>query len=348
MGNVETGKYQLEQCVWEITLACCFNCKYCGSQGGKARENELSTEECINLANQLADLGCKKVNLIGGEVFIRKDWSEITKALTDRGVEVYIITNGWMFTDELIDEMKRVRVTAVAISLDGPKEVHDKYRQAGSFDRAVEAIKTLSAHCVPTSVISTINSENALTIEKLYEFLKDFPLYAWQLQACSPMGNASKSGVSHEFDHSKIIDFVSTHLEESPFVIGIADSIGYFSDMEGYLRGNLSGFARFQGCSAGLNVIGIDSIGNIRGCESMYDERFIEGNVREKSLSEIWNDSNAFAYNRKFAMEKLKGHCAECEYNVYCGGGCRSYNFFTNDGKMYESRYCIQKNKSGS
>lgn len=54
--------YQLRSCVWEITLACCFSCKYCGSRAGKARENELTTEECLAIAEQLADMGCRSYN----------------------------------------------------------------------------------------------------------------------------------------------------------------------------------------------------------------------------------------------------------------------------------------------
>ena len=43
--------YQLYSCVWEITLACCFSCNYCGSRAGKARENELTTEEWQTIKN---------------------------------------------------------------------------------------------------------------------------------------------------------------------------------------------------------------------------------------------------------------------------------------------------------
>ena len=50
-------------------------------------------------------------------------------------------------------------------------------------------------------------------------------------------------------------------------------------------------------------VIGIDSVGNVRGCESMYDDAFIEGNLREKTLKEIWEGPDAFAYNRKFSPD---------------------------------------------
>lgn len=60
----------------------------------------------------------------------------------------------------------------------------------------------------------------------------------------------------------------------------------------------------------------------------MYDASFIEGNLREKSLYEIWNDPNAFSYNRQFKMEQLSGKCKTCDVRGKCAGGCRSYNYF--------------------
>ena len=85
-------RYHLSRCVWEITLACCFSCKYCGSKGGKARNSELTTEECLNVADQLAELGCRRVSMIGGEVFMRSDWKEIVSALSRKNINVNIIT----------------------------------------------------------------------------------------------------------------------------------------------------------------------------------------------------------------------------------------------------------------
>jgi len=334
-------EYQLENCVWEITLACCFSCKYCGSGGGRARANELSTEECIGVAEQLAELGCRRVSMIGGEVFMRRDWREIVAALSEKNIAVNIITNGFIFSKELIDDLKSLRVESLSVSLDGPKEVHDRYRQAGSFERAIAAIDILSANDIPVSVISTLNRENAEQLEELYAILSEYPIYAWQLQACSPMGNAASNGVDYSFDFKKVIDFVGMHMLTSPFALGIADNIGYFTPKEGYLRGNLSGKAVFPGCSAGLESIGIDSVGNVRGCESMYDDVFIEGNLREKTLREIWEDENAFAYNRKFKAEELTGKCSSCEMSKICAGGCRSYNYFVHK-KLYESPHCAR------
>ena len=45
--------YTLRNCVWEITLACCFSCKHCGSGGGKARSDELTREERAAIARTL-------------------------------------------------------------------------------------------------------------------------------------------------------------------------------------------------------------------------------------------------------------------------------------------------------
>lgn len=334
-------KYLLRSCVWEITLSCCFSCIYCGSRAGIARQQELSTEECIDVAKQLAEIGCKRVSLIGGEVFMRPDWSVIVKALTDRCVSTSIITNGYLFSDHLLSDLKKTHIESVAVSLDGPEFIHDQFRQQGSYKRAMNAIDKLSENHIPVSVITTLHRNNVDLLDQMYKNLKGKNIFAWQLQACSPMGNAKNGMIPVKIDINHVIHFVEKHLDRSRIIIGIADNIGYFTKSEGFLRGNTNGQGAFLGCRAGLSSIGIDSIGNVRGCESMYDDSFIEGNLREKSLYEIWNDPNAFAYNRKFSPNNLTGKCRRCEYGYRCAGGCRSYNYFTN-GNMFEPLYCAR------
>lgn len=141
--------FRLESCVWELTLACCFGCRYCGSAGGRARADELSTAECMDAAEQLADLGCRRVSLIGGEVFLRRDWAQIAGRLTGLGVRVDVITNGYMMSPEVLEQLKQAGVSSVAVSIDGPEDVHDAGRQAGSFKRAMEAVRVLTAAGMP-------------------------------------------------------------------------------------------------------------------------------------------------------------------------------------------------------
>ncbi|MBQ3862367.1 MAG: radical SAM protein [Clostridia bacterium] len=335
--------FRPDSCVWEITLACCFRCAYCGSGGGKARENELTTEECLDAARQIAEIGVKRVSLIGGEVFLRPDWEEIARALTSRGVAVCIITNGFAMTEGIVESLRRLEIESVAVSVDGEEEVHDAYRQKGSWKRAFQAIRTLTDAGIPTSVISSLRADNAPGLPRFFETLKTVPIFAWQIQACSPMGNAGLNAVDVRFDAREVIRFVDRAAREAPFAVGVADNIGYFTpeETEGAgIRGAKG--AVFRGCGAGLTAFGIDSVGNVRGCESLYDPRFNEGNLRDRSLVSIWTDPDAFAYNRKFTPDMLTGKCARCEYGPFCAGGCRSYDWFAG-GKLYENPLCARE-----
>ena len=332
--------YELRSCVWEITLACCFRCAYCGSGGGKARENELTTAECIDVARQLSELGCRRVSMIGGEVFMRDDWEQIAGALTSRGVRVCIITNGFHLTAQHIDALRRIGIESVAVSIDGPADVHDAFRQKGSYERAFRTIRTLAAAGIPVSVISALRADNAPRLPEFYETLRQYPIFAWQIQACSPMGNADRNTVDVDFDAGAVIRFVHETAQSAPFLVGVADNIGYYTSEEGTIRG--TGGAVFRGCSAGLETLGIDSVGNVRGCESMYDPCFNEGNLRMQTLREIWENPNGFAYNRCFSANMLEGKCAACAYGDVCAGGCRSYNWFRG-GKLYENPLCARK-----
>ena len=331
--------FHLRSAVWEITLACCFKCAYCGSCAGGARENELTAEECDSVAAQLAMMGCRRVSLIGGEVFMRPDWRSVVSSLTSRGIKTCIITNGFRMTEPILTALKELNVESVAVSLDGVRELHDAFRQSGSFDRAVDAIRAVAGAGIPVSIISALRSDNAPRLEEFYETVKYLPVFAWQIQACSPMGNARKNKLDVAFDAAGVIKFVKRIAQTAPFTVGVADNIGYFTPEEGGIRGRNG--AVFGGCSAGLETVGIDSTGNVRGCESLYDERFNEGNLRERLLMDIWTDENAFAYNRRFTPELLTGKCSTCPYGAVCAGGCRSYDYFTT-GKLYENPLCAR------
>ena len=172
--------FHLRSCVWEITLACCFSCRYCGSKGGKARENELTTQECLRVAEQLSDLGCQRVSLIGGEVFMRPDWPAIVRALTERQIRVSVITNGYLFSGGMITRLKEAGIESVAVSLDGPEEIHDRFRQSGSYRRADSAIDVLSGSGIPVSVITTLHSGNVPYLESFYQYLLDGECRKWR------------------------------------------------------------------------------------------------------------------------------------------------------------------------
>lgn len=132
-------------CVWELTLQCNMQCIHCGSQAGRARPNELTVSECLVVARDLVKLGCQQVTLIGGEVFLFPGWERIGRILSDEGVVVNIVTNGFVMGDRQIRQIKDARLVNVAISVDGMEENHDRTRNVKtSFQRVLAAFERLA------------------------------------------------------------------------------------------------------------------------------------------------------------------------------------------------------------
>ncbi len=88
--------------VWELTLRCDLACRHCGSRAGRSRPDELSTEQCLDLVRQMAELGTREVTLIGGEAYLRDDWTDIARAVRDHGMECTMTTGGRGLTPERV------------------------------------------------------------------------------------------------------------------------------------------------------------------------------------------------------------------------------------------------------
>jgi radical SAM protein with 4Fe4S-binding SPASM domain len=341
---VENNNYVPKYCVWELTLKCNMNCLHCGSKAGKARENELTVEECYGVCDELVELGCKQLTFIGGEIFLYKGWEKVARKLTDSGVVVNLITNGALMGDRQINEIKHARLANVGISVDGMKESHNKIRNVKtSFDRVLKAFDRLNTENIPIAVVTTLMDYNINDIEEMYDFLADNNVGIWQLQIATPMGNMS-SRKDFLLDPGKIpyiTNFIRTNRHKGKMRLYAGDDIGYYDENEMYIRNKPGTLCAWSGCQAGLSVVGIDSIGNVKGCESIYSEELIEGNLREESLKEIWLKEGNFAYNRNFDVSRLSGNCAGCDKGSICRGGCRGICYFNSEGNFFENNYCL-------
>lgn len=342
------SEYIPEFCVWELTLKCNMKCKHCGSVAGKARENELTVDECLNVAEQLVDLGCKQVTFIGGEVFLYKGWEKIARKLSESGLYVNLITNGLLLGDEQIAQIKYAKLTNVGISLDGMEDNHNTIRNVNiSFEKVMEAFDILKREEIPVAIVTSLVNSNFGDLWPMYDLLAEKGIKLWQIQIVTPMGNmADNKGLL--LDPVKvplITKFIREKRDEQEIVIYAGDDIGYFDENELYLRSRPGTICEWSGCQAGLRVVGIDSIGNVKGCESLYSDEFIEGNLREESLSTIWYKEGNFAYNRDFDISMLTGSCKDCDKGAICRGGCRGSCYFTTDSK-FENPYCCYPGKS--
>lgn len=342
---MDYNKHKPINCVWELTLQCNMNCLHCGSRAGKKLINELSLNEALVIADELVEEGVKHVSLIGGEVFLYDGWEKIARKLTENNVTANIITNGFLFGDKQVKEVQYANLSNVALSIDGMEDNHNRIRNnSKSFSRLKLTIDRLNNEKIPIGVNTTILDSNFSDIEELYYFLIDNNVKIWQLQLANPMGNLSDSKEMPIClqNIKKLTAFIKTKREENRITIYTGDNIGYYNEDERFIRGLPGNVNYWSGCQAGLTVIGIDSTGNVKGCESLCDERFIEGNLRKKSLHDIWQDDSSFSYNRKFDSALLSGKCKECDMGIFCRAGCRGACYFTK-GRLYENAYCIYK-----
>jgi radical SAM protein with 4Fe4S-binding SPASM domain len=339
-----TPDYCLTGCNWELTLGCTLSCMHCGSHAGRARENELSMEECFTVADELVALGCKELTMIGGEVFLFKGWERLSAYLVDKRVLVNIVSNGYKIGASEVEQIKRAKLINVGISIDGMEVNHNRIRgRRDAFLRLRNSLELLNKEGIPVGAITSLMKFNCADLEDLYAFLLEYGVQVWQLQLVSAMGNMAGRDefVSGPEQVRQIIDFIRDKNRDRRMVVIAADSIGYFDDNEAYIRGNSSPICCWGGCAAGISSIFIDSIGNVKGCGALYDDVFIEGNVRQTPLTDIWNNENNFAYNRKFTTDLLSGKCKGCDVGHVCKGGCRSSNYFSIKS-LYSSAFCCR------
>ncbi len=327
----------LECAVWELTLKCNLNCSHCGSSAGKSRINELNKKECFNLCEGLSDLNCETVSLMGGEPFLKEDWFSIGQCIKDLGMKLNIVSNGFTL-EKHIDELSNLEPSAIGLSLDGLEKTHDKIRgKKGSYEKVLNSIQLLTDKNIQTTVITTISKINFNDLPKLKDLIYQKGVN-WQIQVAMPFGNFKREQMLSKEEYYSVALFIAKQRIKTTFndlpVMG-AHCFGYNSKV-------LPGCKTWKGCTAGISSIGITSDGSIVGCLSMGNNRFIEGNIREKSLKEIWNDENKFIYNRKFTKERLGPNCIECKFGVKCRGGCNAMSY-TITNKFNNDPYCFYK-----
>lgn len=321
--------------VWEFTLACNLRCSHCGSAAGVQRRDELSTEECISLCEDMASIGTGTVALMGGEPFMRDDWFDVAQCAKQLGIKVTIVTNGTLM-DKHIDRLSTLEPQVVGISLDGMRDTHDQIRGRGNWERAVAAIDLLGGHGIQTTVITTVSRINYADLPRMRDLLADKEVN-WQIQTAMPFGNFRKEFTLTEEEFYATGLFVAKQRIGNKFsefpVVG-AHCYGYFS--------KVIPSSRWNGCTAGMSSAGITSDGGVVGCLSMGNDRYIEGNVRQRRFSEIWNDPASFAYNRGFDRSQLGDNCRGCRLGAKCRGGCSSVSLSLT-GRLHNDPYCFRR-----
>lgn len=321
--------------VWEVTLRCDQACSHCGSRAGKARQEELDTEEVLEVARSMVRLGCREVSLIGGEAYLRDDLEDIVRLLSEAGVRVTMQTGGRTLTVSRARSLKDAGMDAVGVSIDGPAEVHDLLRNSkGSHAAAIRALDACYAAGIVVSANTQVNKLNVDLLADICHELRSHGIQAWKCQLTVPMGRAADrpDWILEPWQVVVVIDTLAElqrkAMEEPspdgiPFAIYPGNTLGYYGPHELALRSRPGGYeSHWMGCRAGINVISVESDGTVKGCPSLPTAPYASGNVKELGLEHIWRHSETIRFARDRETEELWGHCKTCYYAEACRGGC--------------------------
>jgi len=175
------------QIIAYVTARCNLRCEHCFYKEtlDKPDRGELPLEVFNQTTQSIGPV--LWFSLAGGEPFVRKDLNKLIEVIqTNCRPKVFSFpTNGW-YTQSTFDSCLRVMQQMdggnliLFFSLDGPKEMHDQIRGAGSFDR----VKATMARLRPLTtmypnlylnVITTVTERNAdVAAEFIDELVRDF------------------------------------------------------------------------------------------------------------------------------------------------------------------------------
>ncbi len=374
---IRQPKYDLNErpfmIIWETTNACDLACRHCRAEA--IPENDplsLSHEEARRLLEQVDSFGKPRPIFIftGGDPFKRPDLFELLAYGKELGLAMAVSPSGTpLLNKENLQKVKDHGAKAISLSIDGSNPArHDDFRQVpGSFTLTTNGWQTARDIGLKLQLNTTVTRYNLEDLPNIFRLVLDYGAMTWSLFFLVPTGRgkaedevspAEYEAVMHFlYDCSKYISAKTTeghHYKRVVIQRAILDEKGlnvedYFDLHPIYfqLRDQLHQIVGEYGIkpketifrtpmhiNAGNGFVFISRRGEV------FPSGFMPvgvGNVREKSLVEIYRESSLF--NSLRDSGKYEGRCGLCEFVGICGGS-RSRAYAVTGNPFAEEPFC--------
>jgi len=327
MVRTVTNRPLLYMMTWRCTRACNYNCLHCSFASSPAAVNELNTKEGMRIVDELYEMGTKWFGLSGGEPLMRKDIFEIIAHAKSLGMNVSLITNGYYVKGDILDKLIRNEVMT-AVSLEGREETNDFIRGKGAYATAIKAMENLSKGGIFDCIVTTLNTRNCAEVDYVAQVGHEYDANRVVYHNYVPVGRAEEhlelapTPQQYEVVLNRIYDLMQEYKGKlginlyCPFFARIAKERG-MPNFDYWFNNVFLGQ-----CFIGGRYIGLLENGDSRPCG--FNEGYRMGNIKDKSMKEIWTDMQTSELTRKLRdRSNLKGKCGVCEYREICGG-CRT------------------------
>lgn len=306
----------------ELTHRCPLQCPYCSNPLELERNNaELTTAEWQHVLRQAGEMGVLQLHLSGGEPTARKDLEDIVKTAAEAGLYSNLITAGVLLTRERLGKLAEAGLDHVQLSIqDVDPENADRIAQyKGGSAKKREVARWVKELGLPLTLNAPIHRQNIEHLPQIIDYAVELgagrlevahiQYYAWALK-----NRASLMPTRDQF--MKTVDIVEAAKERLKGIL-VFDFVvpDYYASrpkpcMGGWGRGivNITPSGRVLPCHAAESLPGLE-----------FD------NVRDKPLSDIWLNGQAFQKYR--GTEWMKEPCRSCSRREVDFGGCRCQAF---------------------
>lgn len=295
-----------------LTNSCNLRCVHCFMKSGIKLANELHKEDWENVLRQFKDNSGTNVTFTGGEPLMNKDFEKIVEYAHNIGLEVTVLSNGVLWTDEMIDSMAPY-ITEAQFSIDGVNEQDNaKIRGANHFDKVVHTVIRFANSGVRTSVATTFTLDNISSADEYKRFIDKIKAETgdkvfFKLTKKILLGRDVdyNDAVNRDY-YNKIINierYVDPHAPETNF-------------MEGHEPNKAT-----QNC--GYGGLSIAANGNVFFCNRVLELQCY-GNVKSKPLKNFMEEGQKAL--KQTAVDYVEP-CKDCALRYICGGDCRIDHF---------------------
>ena len=314
-----------------IAHTCNLNCSYCfASQGKYSGERAMMSFEVGKRALDFLVENSKgrrnlEVDFFGGEPLMNfqvvKDLVAYARSIEQaagKNFRFTLTTNGVLIDDDVIEFANR-ECSNVVLSLDGRKEVHDRYRVDyagnGSWEKIVPKFQKLvnardGKNYYMRGTFTHANPDFLKDIETMLD------LGFNELSMEPVVGPADEPSTLTAEDLPIVLEqyeklaelMLERHRAGKPFTF-----YHYMID----LKGGPCVYKRISGCGSGTEYMAVTPWGDLYPCHQFVgDEKF--------KLGDIWQGVTNHAVQDEFAACNVytRPECADCWAKLYCSGGC--------------------------
>ncbi|MBQ9615840.1 MAG: putative heme d1 biosynthesis radical SAM protein NirJ1 [Selenomonadaceae bacterium] len=327
--------------VWNSTRTCNLKCRHCYmNSDAKKYQDELTTAEAKKFIDDLAEFHVPVLLFSGGEPLIRPDFFELAEYAAEKGLRPTLSTNGTLITRETARRIKDLGIGYVGISLDGLREVNDKFRGVeGAYEKAMQGIENCVAVGQRVGLRFTINHHNLQELEHIFDFIeeKEINRVCFYHLVYSGRGNQMMDEDVTPEESRRAMDIIirrTKDFEERGLEKEILTVDNHCDGVYMYLRALAEGkeetaeqirkyISMNGGNRSGIAFGEVDPMGYVH--PDQFTQHHTFGNVRERKFGEIWMDTtHPIMRGLKERKGLLKGRCAACKYLDFCNGNFRT------------------------